>query len=206
MIVQQYSHYHPYIIIYLAARLSSETPFCGSVAGLSSQPCLCTHSGHCHHYILQKAFVGCFEVKIMYYCYCYIYNSCYMLCIIISFIFSYPFRYNTVTKLVVTMTQNMILSILLRTVLLLQGILVSSVAPDDQQSQCFNQVNGYTKTQKPLLDSYWYIRLLGTGAVWESIRGNSGNTGVSVSKIISCSYNLSSPLSLSKYSSSGLEG
>ena len=88
------------------------------------------------------------------------------------------------------MTQNMIVSILLCTVLLLQGILVSSIAPGDQQSQCLDTssnkslghvlVNAYTKTQKPLLDSYWYISLFGTGAVWKSIGGNSGNTGVSV--------------------------
>ena len=66
---------------------------------------------------------------------------------------------------------------------------VSSVAPGDKQSQCLDTstsnslgqalVNAYTETQKPLLDSYWYASLFGTGAVWESIRGNSGSTGVS---------------------------
>ena len=87
------------------------------------------------------------------------------------------------------MTQNMIVSILLCTVLLLQGILVGSVAPGDQQSQCLDTssntslghglVNAYAETQKPLLDSYWYVSLFGRGAVWKSIGGNSGNTGVS---------------------------
>ena len=71
-------------------------------------------------------------------------------------------QYNT--KLVMTI---MIASILLCSVLLLQGIRVSSVTPGGQQSECFNQVNAYRSTQKPLLNSYWYASLLGTGAVWE---------------------------------------
>ena len=88
------------------------------------------------------------------------------------------------------MAKCMLALTVLCTVLLLQGTGVSSVAPGDQQSQCFDTststsvgqalVNAYTETQKPLLDSYWYVVVYGrTGAVWESIQGNSGSTGVS---------------------------
>ena len=93
-------------------------------------------------------------------------------------------------KLAMTVVEHMMVLSLLCTVLLLQANQVSSVAPDDQQSQCLDTssnmslghvlVNATTETQKPLLDSYWYVSLFGTGAVWKSIGGNSGNTGVSV--------------------------
>ena len=64
----------------------------------------------------------------------------------------------------------------------------SQSAPGDRQSQCLDTstsnslgqglVGAYTSTQKPLLDSYWYGSLFGTGAVWESIQGNEGSRGV----------------------------
>ena len=86
--------------------------------------------------------------------------------------------------------QHTLSSILLVTALLHQGIRVSSVAPGDQQSQCFDTsnpnspghelINAYTETQKPLLDSYWYSILIDqVGVVWKSIGGNNDSTGVS---------------------------
>ena len=88
------------------------------------------------------------------------------------------------------MSECALASIVLCAVLLFQGTRVSSVAPGDQQSQCLDTststspgqalVNAYTDEQKPLLDSFWYTSVFGKNVrVWESILGNSGNTGVS---------------------------
>ena len=88
------------------------------------------------------------------------------------------------------MAECMLASILLCTILLLHGARVSSVAPGDRQQTCLDTstptapghalTNAYTDMQKPLLDSYWYVRVFGgTGQVWESIAGNSNRNGVS---------------------------
>ena len=73
--------------------------------------------------------------------------------------------------------------------LALLGAGVNANAPDDQQFQCTKRtlpfdpghglVGAYTRRQKPLLDSYWYGRLVGSTGVWDFIQGNEGRNGVS---------------------------
>ena len=67
---------------------------------------------------------------------------------------------------------------------------VNAVAPGDQQSTCLSTdvptspghglVGAYTSTQRPLMDSYWYDRVVGSTGVWAFIEGNGDNNGVSV--------------------------
>ena len=76
--------------------------------------------------------------------------------------------------------------------LVLNGKLTSCQpsAPADQQQQCIATnvptdpghmlVGAYSATQKPLLDSFWYVRVFGNGGVWTGIQGNTGDNGVSI--------------------------
>ena len=67
---------------------------------------------------------------------------------------------------------------------------VNAVAPVDQQSTCLSTefptspghqlVGAYTSTQRPLMDSYWYDRVVGSTGVWAFIEGNENDKGVSV--------------------------
>ena len=80
--------------------------------------------------------------------------------------------------------------VLLLAVLQLLSAGVDAVAPNDQQTECTNTdtptspgnglVNAYTSTQKPLMDSYWYQRVVGSTGVWTFIQGNENDNGVSV--------------------------
>ena len=75
-------------------------------------------------------------------------------------------------------------------VVLLRSAGVNAVAPGDQQSSCFSTelptspghglINAYTSTQRPLMDSYWYDRVVGTTGVWDFIEGNVDDNGVSM--------------------------
>ena len=80
-------------------------------------------------------------------------------------------------------------AIILTLALLGAAGLVTASAPDDQQNQCTKRelptdpghglVGAYTSTQRPLMDSYWYTRLVGSTGVWDFIQGNDGRNGVS---------------------------
>ena len=79
--------------------------------------------------------------------------------------------------------------ILVFAILHLLGAGVNAVAPGDQQSVCLSTefpfspghvlVGAYTSTQKPLMDSYWYDRVVGSTGVWVFIQNDNDN-GVSV--------------------------